>query len=60
MSTKISFALFLLTDICDLADGAVPAENSEKLLSFFMSIKLDFCSTTSLAIKGFMCEVLVS
>lgn len=52
---------FVLTDTEDAAELMVLGLNREKLLIFFMSIKLLLPSlTTSLAMRGLMWEVLVS
>lgn len=58
----MSLLLFLLTDIEEAEEFIVFGLNSEKLLIFFISIKLLFLFsfTTSLAMSGLMCEVLVS
>ena len=63
MSTNISFELFLLlTDTEDAEELIVLGLKSEKLLIFFISIKLVplLSFTTSLAMRGLICEVLVS
>jgi hypothetical protein len=50
-----------LTDTLDAEELTVLAPNKEKLPIFFRSrIELDLASTTSLAIRGLICEVLVS
>ena len=53
-------ALFFITDSNDESAVAVLLEKSEKLLNFLKSIKEFLDSTTSLAISGFICEVLVN
>ena len=62
MSMKISFWLvLLLTDTLEAEELMVLAPNNEKLPNFFMSrMELDLASTTSLAMSGLICEVLVS
>jgi hypothetical protein len=63
MSTKISLLLLLLlTETEEAEELMVLGLNSEKLLIFLMSMRLVPLEslTTSLAIRGFMCEVLVS
>ena len=52
ISTKISFALFLETDTFEAVEETVWFENNDRFPNIFISIKLCFCSTTSLAIKG--------
>ena len=62
MSMKISFDLFWLTDTDEAEELIVLGLNREKLLIFFMSIRLLPLpsATTSDAISGFMCDVFVS
>jgi len=62
MSIKISFWLvLLLTETLDAEELMVLAPNNEKLPNFLMSrMEFDLASTTSLAMSGLICEVLVN
>ncbi len=59
MSIKIQFALFLLTET-DEAEELIVLGLKKLLLIFFRSIMLDLLYTISLAINGFIWDVLVS
>lgn len=53
-------ALFLLTETLEALEETVWLEKNEIFPNFLISIKLCLFSTTSLAINGFICEVLVN